>query len=186
MGSYGTWRALTKFPELFAAAAPICGGGDASKICAAKDVAVKAFHAKDDNVTPYSKSVSMIKALNECGGDAELKTAESGGHGIWPYIYVDSDFYGWLLTHSRRIRFICFLHAFHQLTPKEVQYVLLKAKKLGKELMALSKTRQEIQDVARLKNTHCLTEGSLAGFQWNILNFSAFAHSLDLFVYFLD
>ena len=51
-GGYGTWSAITKYPELFAAATPICGGGNPDKICTAKNVAIKAYHAQDDTVTP--------------------------------------------------------------------------------------------------------------------------------------
>ena len=101
MGGYGTWSAITRYPELFAAAAPICGGGDASKICVAKNMAVKAFHAKDDPVTPYSGSVKMIEALKKCGANATLKTAITGGHGIWPYIYEDAEIYKWFLSNIK-------------------------------------------------------------------------------------
>ncbi len=100
-GGYGTWTAISKYPDLFAAAAPICGGGDSSNICVAKTVAVKAFHAIDDPVTPYSKSEKMVRALKACNGNAELKTAKTGGHGIWPYIYRDPEFYAWLLKNVK-------------------------------------------------------------------------------------
>ena len=90
-GGYGTWTALIKYPDLFAAAVPICGGGDPSKICAAKNIAVKAYHAKDDNVTPYAGSVKMVEAMKKCAADASLKTAETGGHGIWPFIYSETE-----------------------------------------------------------------------------------------------
>jgi len=100
MGGYGTWSAIVRFPELFAAATPICGSGDATKICVAKDMAIKAFHAKDDNVIPFSGSKKMIDALEKCGGNATLKIATTGGHGIWPYIFSDPEFYQWLLSKS--------------------------------------------------------------------------------------
>lgn len=101
MGGYGTWNALMNYPDLFAAAAPICGGGNPSKICDAKSVTIKAFHAQDDNVTPYSGSEKMIKALEACGGKAELKSSKTGGHGIWPAIFKDADFYDWMLAQSK-------------------------------------------------------------------------------------
>lgn len=100
MGGYGTWSALTNYPKLFAAAAPICGGGNPNKICVVKNTSIKAFHAKDDNVTPYSGSKNMVKALESCNGKIELISYNSGGHGIWPSIFRDNEFYDWFMTKS--------------------------------------------------------------------------------------
>ncbi|HEX8310881.1 MAG TPA: prolyl oligopeptidase family serine peptidase, partial [Chthoniobacteraceae bacterium] len=44
MGGFGTWDVITRFPERFAAAAPVCGGGDKRKIGRASKVPVWAFH----------------------------------------------------------------------------------------------------------------------------------------------
>ena len=38
MGGYATWGLLAAYPDLFAAAVPICGGGDPSKAALFKDV----------------------------------------------------------------------------------------------------------------------------------------------------
>ena len=32
LGGYGVWHLISQYPEVFAAASPICGGGDVSKI----------------------------------------------------------------------------------------------------------------------------------------------------------
>src|SRR5207249_4271134 len=44
MGGYGTWDLLTRAHGRWAAAAPVCGGGDPARIAAAKNVPVWAFH----------------------------------------------------------------------------------------------------------------------------------------------
>ena len=41
-----------------------------------------------------------MEALKKCNPKASLKTASSGGHGIWPYIYNDSEIYEWFLSNS--------------------------------------------------------------------------------------
>ncbi|MCW4011906.1 MAG: alpha/beta hydrolase-fold protein, partial [Candidatus Bathyarchaeota archaeon] len=40
MGGFGTWHTATKYPEMYAAIAPICGGGDPTKAHRIKDVPV--------------------------------------------------------------------------------------------------------------------------------------------------
>lgn len=100
MGGYGTWRAISKAPDWFAAAAPIAGGGDTKTICNAKELAVRAYHGNKDSVTPYSGSQKLIEALNGCGARAELVTIKGGDHWIWPEIFKDKAFYDWLLAHS--------------------------------------------------------------------------------------
>ncbi len=101
MGGYGTWSAITKSPDLFAAAAPIAGGGNASTICNAKGIPIRAYHGNKDSVTPYSGSERLVKALKECGAAAELFTIEGGNHGIWPALFKDKRFYDWFLKHSK-------------------------------------------------------------------------------------
>jgi predicted peptidase len=81
MGGYGTWDALAKRTELFAAAAPICGGGSAAAASQMKDVPIWAFHGADDKTVGGSRidsdvaaaahtrncRVSRANRLNACG-----------------------------------------------------------------------------------------------------------------------
>lgn len=101
MGGYGTWSAIANFPDLFAAAAPICGGGNEGSICKAKGLAIKAFHGDKDRVIPHSASVKLVNALKKCKANAELVTIEGGDHGIWPKLFQDPKFYDWFLTQKR-------------------------------------------------------------------------------------
>ena len=67
MGGYGTWDGIQRHPELFAAAVPICGGGDpklAKKIAA---IPIWAFHGDQDEAVPVSGSRDMIAALKTAG-----------------------------------------------------------------------------------------------------------------------
>ena len=44
MGGYGTWDAVQRYPGRFAAAVPICGGGDAQGAKVMKNTPIWAFH----------------------------------------------------------------------------------------------------------------------------------------------
>ena len=101
MGGYGAWGALARFPRLFAAGAPIAGGGDPASICAARAVPVRAVHGDADDVIPHSASQEMIRALEACGGTAELVTLEGVDHGSWIPTFKNPAFYAWLLQHRR-------------------------------------------------------------------------------------
>lgn len=101
MGGFGAWDLLIREPSLFAAAAPIAGGGDADEICTAATVPIRAYHGDRDNVIPHSASVEMVEALDACGGRGELITLSGVDHGSWVPTFKDPAFYAWLLEHRR-------------------------------------------------------------------------------------
>jgi len=55
MGSGGTLATLTGFPDMFAAAIPICGYGDVTKMPLIKDIPILTFHGSDDDVLNVEK-----------------------------------------------------------------------------------------------------------------------------------
>ena len=46
MGGFGTWDAITRWPHRFAAAVPICGGGDTAQASKLVTLPIWAFHAR--------------------------------------------------------------------------------------------------------------------------------------------
>ena len=97
MGGYGTWRLAADHPELFAAAVPVCGGGnpdDASKL---KDLPIWVFHGTDDGAVPFERSVQMVEAIKKTGGNKIRFTSLEGvGHDSWTAAYALPDVYQWL------------------------------------------------------------------------------------------
>lgn len=84
MGGFGTWDLISRYPELFAAAVPICGGGPSDKIDILKDIPIYAFHGSSDTVVPYAGSQGMYTAINNAGGkNIIFYTFAGAGHGIW-------------------------------------------------------------------------------------------------------
>jgi dienelactone hydrolase len=65
MGGYGTWRTAARYPGLFAAIVPICGGGDPNDTKSIAHVPVWAFHGANDNVVPCDESERMIDATKQ-------------------------------------------------------------------------------------------------------------------------
>jgi predicted peptidase len=96
MGGYGTWDAVSRKPELFAAAAPICGGGDPLTVTRFKHVPLWAFHGSDDRAVRPERSREMIAALKAAGSDPKYTEYPGVGHDSWSRTYSNPEFYAWL------------------------------------------------------------------------------------------
>ena len=91
MGGYGTWDAVARRPNLFAAAAPLSGGGNVSMASTYAGVPIWAFHGAIDATVPVSGSRNTITAIQNAGGTEERYTELAGqGHNIWAPIYNGS------------------------------------------------------------------------------------------------
>lgn len=111
MGGYGSWALLAKFPERFAAVAPICGGGERIDIllaareraAALKSLPVWAFHGGKDPVVPLVESERMVEALKKAGvKDVQLTVYPEAQHDSWTATYNNPKLYEWFLAHERK------------------------------------------------------------------------------------
>ena len=101
MGGFGTWSLLSAKPELFAAAAPICGGGDPKKVERFKNIPIWVFHGDADEVVPVERSRDMVDALKAVDAPVKYTEYEGVGHNSWSKTYANEDLYKWLLEHQR-------------------------------------------------------------------------------------
>src|SRR5688572_30823837 len=54
MGGYGTWETAIRYPDRFAAIAPICGGGNKHRVRGIKHVPTWVFHGDKDGAVPVA------------------------------------------------------------------------------------------------------------------------------------
>jgi predicted peptidase len=101
MGGYGTWDLIARRPELFAAAVPICGGGDEATADAIVKIPVWAFHGDKDTAVKVSRSRNMIAALKKAGGDPKYTEYAGVGHNSWDKAYADAELMKWLFAQKR-------------------------------------------------------------------------------------
>jgi predicted peptidase len=102
MGGYGTWRLVAAHPKRFAAALPICGGGDPRTMTdALRHVPVWAFHGALDPTVPLSASQEMVDAVRGAGGDVRFTVYPNVAHDSWTKTYNDQEVYDWLLSHRK-------------------------------------------------------------------------------------
>jgi predicted peptidase len=101
MGGYGTWSLSTAYPELFAAIAPICGGGCPQKARRLRQIPVWAFHGERDDVVKIEESRQMVEALRACGGTVRFTVYPGVGHDAWTRTYENHRLYAWFLQHRK-------------------------------------------------------------------------------------
>ena len=56
MGGYGTWDAIQRRPDMFAAAVPVCGGGDPALAKQIQFTPIWAFHGDQDQAVKVKRS----------------------------------------------------------------------------------------------------------------------------------
>ena len=103
MGGFGTWGLLAKHPDLAAAAVPICGGGDPTKVSAYKTVPIWVFHGAKDPAVPLAKSEAMVDALRKAGATPEPKFTiyPDEAHESWTPAYNDPALWTWLFAQKK-------------------------------------------------------------------------------------
>ena len=110
MGGFASWSLAAKYPERFAAVAPICGGGTTidllltskTKRDAIKTLPIWAFHGGKDPVVPLAESEKMLAGFKRAGcQEAELTVYPDAGHDSWTETYNNPKLYEWFLSHTR-------------------------------------------------------------------------------------
>lgn len=102
MGGFATWDIIQRLPELFAAAIPVCGGGDAAEADAIKDIPQWAFHGDRDWVIKPQRSRDMIAALREAGGHPKYTEYPGLQHDIWDTTYANEAVWQWLFEQRNK------------------------------------------------------------------------------------
>jgi predicted peptidase len=101
LGGYATWDVIARHPNKFAAAVPICGGGDRSKAHLMVNTPVWAFHGEDDNLVRVSESREMIGAIRDAGGRPKYTEYKAVGHNAWEQAFAEPDLLRWIFSQAR-------------------------------------------------------------------------------------
>ena len=101
MGGYAVWDLVTRMPDKFAAAVPICGGGDEAAAAKIKSLPVWAFHGGKDGVVKAHRSRHMIKAMEKAGGKPKYTEYPATGHDSWKPAYAEPELLKWLFAQKK-------------------------------------------------------------------------------------
>jgi len=102
MGGFGTWDLLQRYPELFAAAVPICGGGDPAYAQLLSDVPVWAFHGDADDVVHVQRSREMVHAMQRVGGRPIYTEYPGVEHDSWTESAQNRLLWDWMFSQKRQ------------------------------------------------------------------------------------
>lgn len=116
MGGYGAWDLACRQPERWAAAVPICGGGDRRSAARAKGVAIWAFHGDSDQAVPVERSREMIEGLRAAGATPLYSEYPTVSHDSWTSAYGEPELLSWMFAQRRGliVPFERTAHAFSQ------------------------------------------------------------------------
>ncbi len=102
MGGHGSWRMAADQPQRFSAVVPICGGGDPADAEKLKDLPIWVFHGDRDGAVPFQRSVDMVEAIKEAGGDKiRFTSLEHIGHNCWSAAYATPELFDWIRQQTR-------------------------------------------------------------------------------------
>ncbi|MBD3243258.1 MAG: phospholipase [Chitinivibrionales bacterium] len=101
MGGYGVWDAVCRYPKRFAAAVPVCGGGDEHQAHRLVGLPLWAFHGALDRTVKPVRSRTMIAAIRAAGGDPRYTEYPHKDHDSWVPAFTDPALYKWLFAQRR-------------------------------------------------------------------------------------
>jgi len=101
MGGYGTYDAIERYPNLFAAAVPVCGAGDTSKAKTIAHIPIWIFHGNEDAAVNPKHAKNMYNALNKAGGNPGFTMYPGVGHFSWLATYSDPEMMAWLFNQHK-------------------------------------------------------------------------------------
>jgi predicted peptidase len=104
MGAFGVWALIENWPDRFAAAVPVCGGGRVSMAGRMTAVPIWAFHGAADPIVPAHESRRMIAALERAGGNPRYTEYPLVMHKAWNRAWAEPGLTEWVFAQSRAAR----------------------------------------------------------------------------------
>lgn len=100
MGGMGTFEAVYRNPGVFAAALPICGGGDTGHYRKV-DTPFWVFHGTDDAVVDVNYSRAMVDRLKELKVKVKYTEYPGVNHNSWDNAFTEKKFLKWMFRKKR-------------------------------------------------------------------------------------
>jgi predicted peptidase len=100
IGGKGTWETAMKYPELFAAIAPVSGWAKTDLLWKISNIPVWIFHGAKDPVVPVIASEVMADSLKKYN-NVKMTIYPEGMHNHWEETYNNENLYTWFLDHKK-------------------------------------------------------------------------------------
>jgi len=80
MGGFGTWSIAMDHPDIFAAIAPISGGGNPANVAKIAHIPELVVHGDADQIVPVNSSRVMVEAAKKAGAEVKYIEVPGGSH----------------------------------------------------------------------------------------------------------
>ena len=104
MGGFGTFALLAQRPDWFAAAVPICGGGNKRYSYKYKDIPVWIFHGAKDPVVPVELSRELAEDFKGRKMNVRYTEYPEGGHDVWNRAWDEPALLPWLFSKVKQTK----------------------------------------------------------------------------------
>jgi predicted peptidase len=103
LGGMGAFESVYRYPDLYAAALPICGGGN-SEIYdqRVKKTAFWVFHGDADAAVNVKFSREMVAKLKSLKADVTYSEYPGVNHNSWDNAFAEPTFLSWMFKHKRK------------------------------------------------------------------------------------
>ena len=103
MGGMGTFESVYRYPELYAAALPICGGGDVNHYDKrVAKVPFWVFHGAVDAVVNPQLSRDMVEKLKSLKAEVKYSEYPDVNHDSWKNAFAEPEYLSWMLSHKKK------------------------------------------------------------------------------------
>lgn len=103
MGGMGTFEAVYRYPKLFAAAVPICGGADVTAYDKrVSKIPFRVYHGAEDAVVDVKNSQAIVEKLKTLDIQVEYKEYPGVNHNSWDNAFAEPDFLSWMFSKKKK------------------------------------------------------------------------------------
>lgn len=102
MGGMGTFEAVYRYPDLFAAAMPICGGGDTTHYDKrVLKTSFWVFHGDADGAVRVEESRNMVNKLKALHANVNYTEYPGVNHNSWDNAFAEPAFLSWMFSQRK-------------------------------------------------------------------------------------
>ncbi|HLG13207.1 MAG TPA: prolyl oligopeptidase family serine peptidase [Blastocatellia bacterium] len=102
MGGFGTWSVAINHPDIFAALAPVAGGGLPANMSKIAHIAQLVVHGDADKTVPVASSRVMVDAAKKLGAEVRYIEVPGGTH-VDVVVPTFKDVFDWFDSHRRKV-----------------------------------------------------------------------------------
>ena len=101
LGGIAVWEIVSRYPDIFAAALPLCGIGNTRKAPELARLSIWAFHGAADSTIPVERTREMVEAIRHAGGHPLYTEYDGIGHAVWNRAFRERDLLKWVFAQRR-------------------------------------------------------------------------------------